>query len=196
MRVHISKRAMIYFAIIDVALIVGAIWYFSSGRRQPAPVGLEDFAKGGMRVASPAFEQNGPIPLHFACTREGGDGVSPPLEISGVPAEAKSLALALEDPDAPIGTWTHWTLWNMSPRLTSLREGTVPQGAVQGANSAGQKGYFGPCPPTGAHRYLFKVYALDETLQLPDDTDPQALRQALLPHVVGQAVLVGTFRKP
>lgn len=195
MRVHISKRALIYFAIIDVALIVGAIWYFSSRQHNPQPVGLEDFAKGGMRVSSPAFEQNGPIPLRFACARDGGDNVSPPLEIAGTPAGAKSLALMLEDPDAPLGTWTHWTMWNLSPRLTSIKEGAAPSEAIQGPNSSDQKAYLGPCPPQGTHRYIFKVYALDEMPQLSGDLDPQQLRQAITPHVIGQAALLGTFRK-
>jgi Raf kinase inhibitor-like YbhB/YbcL family protein len=196
MRVHISKRALIYFAVIDVALIFGAVWFFSSRRASPAPVGLEDFAKGGMRVVSPAFDQNGPIPAHFACARAGGDNVSPPLGISGVPAGAKSLALVVEDPDTSFGTWTHWTMWNLSPHLTELREGAVPLGAVQGANSAREKSYGGPCPPQGTHRYFFKLYALDDMPQLSDDLDPQALRRVIEPHVIGQAVLVGTFRKP
>ncbi len=196
MRVHFSKRVLAYFTVIDVVLIFSALWFFSMRHGNAVPVGLEGFEKGGLRLTSPAFGQNGPIPVRFACVSEGGDNVSPPLSISGVPSGTKSLALVVEDPDAPFGIWTHWTIWNLSPHLSELREGAVPDGAMQGPNSSRDKAYGGPCPPQGAHRYFFKLYALDAALQVSEDIDSHALQQAIVPHMLGQAVLVGTFRKP
>lgn len=188
----ITRRAIIYIAVIDLFILAIAASVLVFRGRGPAPLGLEGFGSGRMRVSSPAFAQNGPIPASHTC--DGGD-VIPPFEIFGVPEGAKSLALVVDDPDAPIGTWTHWTLWNVAPTVTRIEEGRVPGDAAQGATSYGEAGYRGPCPPFGTHRYFFKLYALDAVLTLPPSTDPRALLSAMEPHVIDTAGLVGTYRR-
>src|SRR6266568_2267554 len=114
-----------------------------------------------LKITSPAFAHNGTIPAAFTC--DGADSM-PPLAIGGVPQKAKSLALIMDDPDAPVGTWVHWVAWNIAPQTTEIIEHSVPAGAVQGRNSWGRNSYGGPCPPSGTHRYFFKLYALDASL--------------------------------
>lgn len=188
----ITRRVIIYIAAIDLFLLAVAVSVLVFGGKEPAPLGLEGFGSGRMRFSSPAFAQNGPVPSRHACD---GDDVSPPLEISGVPEGTKSLAIVVDDPDAPIGTWTHWTVWNVAPTVTRIEEGTVPGDASQGMTSYGQAGYRGPCPPFGTHRYFFRLYALDAILTLPPSTDARALQAAIDPHVMDSAGLVGTYRR-
>jgi len=125
---------------------------------------IASFAAGGakMKVTSSAFQQGANIPSKFTCD---GANTNPPLQISDVPAEAKSLVLIVDDPDAPSGLFTHWAVWNISPQATTIAEGSTPKGA-QGTNDFGKSGYGGPCPPSGAHRYYFRVFALDRELDL------------------------------
>lgn len=185
-----SRRGLLYFLLIDAVLLAAALTFLMAENRA-RPLGLEDFGTGGMRITSPAFEQNGPIPAKYTCQ---GENVSPPLSIEGVPGTAASLALIVDDPDAPLGTFTHWTVWNVAPR-GEFKEGGVPGGATQGRNGTGAQGYFGPCPPAGAHRYFFKLYALDAVLDLPASADAKALEAAMEGRVVGKAALVGIYRK-
>ena len=144
-----------------------------------------------MKIVSPDFEPNGPIPKEFTC--QGGDA-SPALVLEGVPAVAKSLALLMDDPDAPMGTFVHWVVFDIpaAPRV-EIRGNTA--GGVEGRNSFGRGGYGGPCPPSGTHRYFFKVYALDATLGLSGSTDKKALERAMKGHVLAEAELMGTYRK-
>lgn len=122
--------------------------------------------------------------------------MNPSLSIQNVPEEAKSLALILHDPDAPMpGGFTHWVLWNISPDTTLIKDESVPPGAVEGKNGAGKNNYIGPCPPSGAHHYSFRLYALDEMLNLPEDTDAQGLEKEIEKHVIAHAELVGIYEK-
>lgn len=187
----LNRRGLAYFLAIDALLIIVAVSVLISRSRHPAPFGLEGFGSGRMRLTSPAFTQNRPIPAKYTCQ---GEGISPPLAMSGLPDGTKSLALVVEDPDAPLGTWTHWVVWNVAPRA-DFPEGSAPPNAVEGVTSFGRPGYGGPCPPTGVHRYFFKLYALDEVPALPTSTDARALEAAIGPHVLDKAGLVGTFRK-
>jgi Raf kinase inhibitor-like YbhB/YbcL family protein len=154
-----------------------------------------------MQISSPSFTHQGSIPEKYTC--EGAD-TSPPLAWSGVPPSAKSLALIVDDPDAPDPsapkmTWVHWVAYNLPPQTTSLGEGSsrksLPQGAKEGLNDWKKPGYGGPCPPIGRHRYFFKLYALD--IALPDLGRPSKadLLKAMQGHVVGSAELVGTYEK-
>ena len=186
----LNRRGLIYFVLIALALLTTAISVLVLGP-QPEPLGLEGFGSGRMRLSSPAFEPNGPIPAKYTCQ---GENVSPPLEIAGVPDGTRSLALVVDDPDAPIATWTHWTVWNVAPR-GAFSEGSVPAGAVEGATSSGKPGYSGPCPPAGTHRYFFKLYALDSALSPLPTTDVRALEAAMEGHTIDTAALVGTYRK-
>ena len=147
-------------------------------------------AQEPMKISSPAFADGGKIPAVY--TADGKD-VNPPLLISGVPAGAKSLLLIVDDPDAPMGTWTHWLLWILKPDLKEIPEASVPPGAMQGTNDFRKSNYGGPAPPSGVHRYFFKLYALDELLDLPATTNRKALDKAIHGHVMGEAQCMGTY---
>lgn len=145
-----------------------------------------------MEITSPAFEHNGFIPADFTCDEED---FNPPLEISGVPEETQSLVLIVEDPDAPNGTWTHWTVWNISPDTTEIAADDVPDGAEEGMTSFGNVGYGGPCPPAGTHHYCFTLYALDCRLEISTDATRTELEQAMIGHVITEAELIGLYGK-
>ena len=144
-----------------------------------------------MTIKSPGFHQGGDIPAKFTC--DGGD-TSPPLQISGIPSDAKSLVLIAEDPDAPSGVFTHWLVWNIPPQTNSVAEGSPPKG-VHGTNDFGKSGYGAPCPPSGAHRYYFKVFALDRELALPLGAKRSQLEAAIKGHVIGQGELMGRYAR-
>jgi Raf kinase inhibitor-like YbhB/YbcL family protein len=149
-------------------------------------------------LTSSAFREGSPIPVAHTC--DGADA-SPPLAWSGAPPEARSFALIMDDPDAPMGTWVHWVLWNVPATVSSLPEGLpkAPRlddldGALQGNNTWPQIGYNGPCPPPGKpHRYFFKLYALDTTLGLKAGAGKTDLERAMRDHVLAQAQLMGTY---
>lgn len=152
-----------------------------------------------LKLTSPVFAHAGAIPSRYAC--EGQD-VSPPLAWSGVPPEAKSLALIVDDPDAPDPaapkmTWVHWVLYNMPPGTDELAEAAtqLPAGTLSGLNDWHRTGYGGPCPPIGRHRYCHKLYALDLVLPDLDRPTKAALEARMKGHVIAQAELIGTYQK-
>ena len=167
------------------AIIVGALAI--------SLVALASFAAGGarMKITSSAFQEGGNIPPKFTC--DGGDS-SPPLRIAEIPSGAKTLALVVDDPDAPSGLFTHWIVWNISPQTNAIAEGSAPQG-VQGTNDFGKSGYGGPCPPSGTHRYYFKIFALDRELNLPSGTKRNQLDAAMKGQVVAQGEVMGRYAK-
>jgi Raf kinase inhibitor-like YbhB/YbcL family protein len=154
---------------------------------------IASFAAGGakMKITSSAFQQGGNIPSKFSCD---GANSNPPLQISDVPPGAKSLALIVDDPDAPSGLFTHWTVWNISPQMSTIAEGSTPKG-VQGTSDFGKPGYGGPCPPSGTHRYYFKIFALDRELDLRSGAKRSQLDAAMKGHVVGQGELMGRYSR-
>jgi Raf kinase inhibitor-like YbhB/YbcL family protein len=152
----------------------------------------EVYVMGDMKLSSPAFPDNGNIPAKFSCQ---GDDVSPQLDIEGVPEGAQSLVLIMDDPDAPMGTWDHWIVFNMAPTTASIAEDSVPSGAVQGRNGWGNSEYGGPCPPGGTHRYVFRLYALDATLDLGSGAAKIDVESAMQGHVLAQATLTGLYSK-
>lgn len=143
-----------------------------------------------MKISTKAFSPTRPIPERFTAD---GKSVNPPLAISGVPREAKSLVLIVDDPDAPMGTWNHWLVWNIQPDSTKIEEDSVPRGAVVGRNDAGSSKYFGPSPPRGTHRYFFRLYALDILLDLPAGSDRRTLDDAMKGHIIARAELLGRY---
>ncbi len=144
-------------------------------------------------ITSPAFMQGQSIPAKFSC--KGAD-VSPALNWNEPPAGTRSFALIMDDPDAPMGTWDHWVLFNLPPETRSLSEDFQPAAPiVSGKNSWGRNDYGGPCPPSGTHRYFFKLYALDAALDLSARADKQAVLAAMQGHILAQAELMGTFSK-
>lgn len=147
--------------------------------------------EGGMsmKLSSPEFENNKSIPRKFTCQ---GEDVSLPLIIEGIPEGTKSLALIVDDPDAPMGTWVHWVVYDIPP-ISRIEEDSVP--GKQGMNDFGRKDYGGPCPPSGTHRYFFKVYALDTELNLKEGIKKRDLEKAMEGHILDKAELVGLYKK-
>ncbi|KAB1186770.1 MULTISPECIES: YbhB/YbcL family Raf kinase inhibitor-like protein [Haloferax] len=144
-------------------------------------------------LRSPAFDDGTEIPRQYGYTKQNR---SPPLEISGVPADAASLALVMDDPDAmkPAGkVWDHWVVWNIDPDTTDIADGDVPAGAVEGTNSYGSRGYGGPNPPDGEHTYRFALYALDTELDLEPGATKAHLERFIDGHVVAETRLTGTY---
>ena len=153
---------------------------------------ISSLAWGGgakMKISSPAFEPNQMIPKKYTC--EGND-VSPPLTIDGIPDGAKSLALIVDDPDAPMGTWVHWVVFDI-PVTNNIAEDIIP--GKQGINDFGKKDYGGPCPPSGTHRYFHKIYALDTILNLKEGITKKALEKAMQGHILDKAELIGLYKK-
>ena len=147
-------------------------------------------AASSFSVATSAFQTGGDIPAKFTCN---GANVNPELKINGVPNGAKSLVLIVDDPDAPRGLFTHWILWNIDPKTTDIGENSVPTGGVQGTNDFGKRNYGGPCPPSGTHRYFFKIFALDSKLDLKPSAGRAELDGAMKDHVLAKAELIGRY---
>ncbi len=145
-----------------------------------------------IKITSPAFHQEEMIPPQYTCV---GKDINPPLHIEDVPASAKSLALIVDDPDAPMGIWYHWLVWNIDPKTKEIPENSVPPHGVQGKNDFGKTKYGGPCPPFGTHRYYYRVFALDTQLHLPPGADKEAVKRALAGHVIDEGELMGKFSK-
>ncbi len=145
---------------------------------------------GAFLVRSSAWEVGGAIPAEYTC--DGGDTI-PPLEFVDIPEGTESLALIVEDPQAPGGTFVHWAVWNLP--VADIEEGVVPVGAVQGVNGAGANAYAGPCPPS-VHTYFFYAYAVDGTISLPEGSEVDALRNELEDHTLAQSEYIGTYERP
>jgi Raf kinase inhibitor-like YbhB/YbcL family protein len=158
----------------------------------------EEATKMTIQIASPAFKEGQPIPKRHTC--EGPD-LSPALEWTGVPEGSKSLALICDDPDAPMGTWVHWVLFNLPPHAKGLAENVAKKpvldnGAKQGVSDFKRPGYGGPCPPPGKpHRYYFKLYALDAMLDLKEGAKKKDLEKAMEGHILAQGQLMGTYQR-
>jgi Raf kinase inhibitor-like YbhB/YbcL family protein len=143
----------------------------------------------GLRVRSVAFSHGGQIPPKYTCE---GENVNPPLEISDLPENTRSLALIVEDPDAPRGVYDHWIAWNIPPN-EAIAENS--RHGISGKNSFGNTGYGGPCPPSGSHRYFFKVYALDSELNIQAGSDKKTLEDAMKDHVLASGELMAHYQK-
>lgn len=144
-----------------------------------------------MNLTSQAFEDGGIIPAKYTCD---GDDISPPLTITHVPGMAKSLAMIVDDPDAPVGTFVHWVVWNIPVDKNMISEGESLS-EPQGKTDFGRSGYGGPCPPSGTHRYFFKLYALDTTLDLDSDSTKKDLETAMQGHIIEQTKLMGRYSR-
>jgi|SRR5665647_472915 len=142
-----------------------------------------------LKVSSTAFQSGKIIPIQYTCD---GININPPLNIEHIPEEAKCLALIVDDPDAPIGTWVHWLVWNI-PVTHRIKENEVH--GTEGTNDFQQHRYAGPCPPSGTHRYFFKVYALNTLLDLPANTKKLELEKAMSEHIIAFGELIGLYRR-
>ncbi|MFB0525525.1 MAG: YbhB/YbcL family Raf kinase inhibitor-like protein [Phycisphaerae bacterium] len=150
-----------------------------------------------IKIGSPAFEEGGMIPAKYTC--DGAD-VSPPLKWEAVPEGTKSVALISDDPDAPMGTWVHWVIFGLPADARELAENiphdkTLPNGAKQGTSDFGRIGYGGPCPPSGTHRYFFKIYALDTELDLEAGARKRDLLRAMESHILAEGQLMGKYKR-
>lgn len=145
---------------------------------------------GSLIVSSPAFKHEGEIPVKYTCE---GEEINPPLQINEIPHGTQSLALIMEDPDAPNGTFDHWLVWNIPADHHVIPEHSNP--GISGMNSGGKTGYHGPCPPSGSHRYFFHVFALDRQLGLGAGESKNALLQEMEKHTLAKGSIMGTYQK-
>ena len=146
-------------------------------------------AASSISVTTPAFQAGGDIPAKFTCN---GANANPELRINGIP-EAKSLVLIVDDPDAPRGLFTHWIVWNIDPKTTDIGENSAPADGVQGTNDFGKRNYGGPCPPSGTHRYFFKIFALDTKVDLKPNARRAELDAAMRGHILAQGELMARY---
>jgi Raf kinase inhibitor-like YbhB/YbcL family protein len=190
-----GKNTAIHLALI--VLVCGALFLvideYWGGNEEKA----ESYNESGMTISSDAFQNDGLIPAKYTCD---GESISPPLTFTGVPANARSLAIIVEDPDVPKSirpdrTWTHWLVWNIPTDVSVIGEGNVPDGVV-GKNSSGKREYGAPCPPDKEHRYYFRLFALDTELTLdPESVDMVGLEKAMEGHVLVQTQLMGRYTR-
>lgn len=145
-----------------------------------------------MKLTSPAFANNGKIPSKYTCE---GEDVNPPLVFSDVSEDTKSFVLIVEDPDAPAKTWVHWVVFNIPPSTREIDEDTIPDDALLGRTDFGNKSYGGPCPPSGTHRYIFKLYALDTELDLEVGVTKREVEYAMQGRIIDEAHLTGLFSR-
>lgn len=197
----LEKNTQLTFIMILLTVfgVSTGIWYLYTkgidvGKLQPAlPIkkdALEAQFPGNLTLQSPAFKNAQEIPIEYTCK---GKNVNPPLEILNVPENTKSLLLVVDDPDAPLKTFDHWLVFNISPNTKGIATDTIPTGALQGQNSVGKGGYEGPCPPTGKHTYRFKLYALDSVLELSTGATKDNISAAVAGHILDKAELKGIF---
>ncbi|HMG74820.1 MAG TPA: YbhB/YbcL family Raf kinase inhibitor-like protein [Pyrinomonadaceae bacterium] len=185
---------------VIVVLALFLLLFLSCAGRQPQiaqPANTPTQNKAEIKLTSAAFKDGQPIPRAYTCD---GVNISPPLEWSGVPRTAKTIAIICDDPDAPGGTWVHWVLYNLPAENIGLVENlpateTLKSGGFQGKNDFGKTAYGGPCPPSGTHRYFFRIYALDSELPLKAGATKAELMKAMDDHVVLQGQLMGTYRR-
>lgn len=174
--------------IFAVLLVLGGSFCFWRMRFANAPE--ITINSNNMQITSPAFAEGENIPPKYSCD---GDKINPPFNFSGIPENAKSLVFIMDDPDVPVGIFTHWIIWNIGPNVTEIAENSVPKNATQGVTSANTNSYVGPCPPVGTHRYFFKLYALNKELQLDQSAKVGELMKAMEGHTVARAELMGTY---
>jgi len=190
-----------------IVIIIGILLFGGDRdqRRMPEVTPTDSMKKGTLQISSPEFRNNEVIPARYTCD---GDDISPPLSIVGVPAKAKTLVLIVDDPDAPSGTFDHLVVFNIpapDKSLESISPGAFGEklpwgslgdnGARYGRNSWGRLGYGGPCPPSGTHRYFFKIYALDGALSLPVGVGKKEIERMMSGHILEEASLVGLYKR-
>lgn len=189
--------------LIFLLILAAAVYTFAasssilSKRSQAAPAGsslvaAEANKENIMKISSPIFKEGEAIPLKYTCD---GDDFNPALEISGMPQGTESLALLMDDPDSPSGNFVHWIVWNIRAEEAAIKENATPESAAEGVNGFGRVGYGGPCPHSGTHRYFFRLYALDNMLDLLPGANAAALKQAMEGHVLAEAELMGRYMR-
>lgn len=194
MAINLRSNGRLEILVLALVLFLGIQAAMGDGAKATDPAANDK----AFTISSGSFSSGGEIPKKFSC--DDAD-VSPELSWSGTPTGVRSFALIADDPDAPAGTWTHWVLFDLPPQTTELPEGVpkvdeVPTGGRQGRNDFGKIGYNGPCPPPGKpHRYFFKLYALDQMLNLKPGASKKDVEQAMEGHILGTAELTGRYRR-
>jgi Raf kinase inhibitor-like YbhB/YbcL family protein len=173
------------YKVMTISLAVAVLFFsvFSS---------KEVSGMAALQIISPAFQNNGMIPRQYTCD---GKDINPPLVIDNMPQGTKSIALICDDPDAPVGIWVHWVIWNIDPNVKEIKEDMVPTGAIVGINDFRQHRYGGPCPPSGTHRYFFKAYALDAMLGISPNSTKTDLEKAMKGHILAEGQLIGLYKR-
>lgn len=187
------RKSLIIGGVLVILVIAGAlILARKSGETKvlPAPTPIPTT---NMHITSSAFTEAQHIPTEYTCD---GQNINPPLTISEVPENAKSLAIIMDDLDSPNGNFVHWLIWNIGSKTDEILEGKIPPGAMEGTNSFAKKGYGGPCPTVGEHRYFFRLFALDETLSLSAGATREKLEAALQGHILARAEFYGVYKRP
>lgn len=178
-----------FWFVIPIILLVGIIliiFYNSKDNNQKI------INQTNMKIFSPAFQNNETIPSRYTCD---GENINPPLYFEEIPQETKSLVLIVDDPDAPMGNFLHWLVFNIPAETKLIEENSVPVGAKLGKNDFGKLSYGGPCPPYGIHRYYFRLFALDTILDLPEGVSRQEVLEAIRNHILAESYLVGLYRR-
>ena len=192
--VHKKARLLVLLTLVAA---VGCAIQQKARQETAASASTPQTTGGSIKLTSTSFKESEPIPRQYTCD---GVNVSPPLEWSGLPKTAKTLAIIADDPDAPAGTWVHWVLYNLRSDNIGMVENLpatdeLKAGGFQGKNDFGKIGYGGPCPPSGTHHYFFNIYALDSELPLKAGATKAEVEKAMEGHVVAQGKLIGTYRK-
>lgn len=180
------KKSLAIFIILIIAIILIISFIYKSDIDVSVNGDM-----GNMKIKS-IFANNERIPIKYTCD---GDDINPPLEIFDIPENAKSLVLIVDDPDAPVGTWDHWVLFNIDTAIAKIDEDSIPRGAIQGKNSWERNDYGGPCPPSGTHRYFFKLYALNTILDLNKNAEKVDVERAMRQHIIGKTELIGLYSR-
>ena len=181
-----GKQITIFLIIFFVASLVATT---VSAKGNNGSKVNKNMAIQNIKVFSSAFESNNTIPKKYTCN---GENINPPIEFKGIPKEAKSLVLILEDPDAPMKVFTHWIVWNIVP-IAKINEDSIS--GVEGMNDFRKIGYGGPCPPSGTHMYFFRVYALDKQLEIKTGTSRKELESEMIGHIIAKGELMGKYSK-
>lgn len=189
---RVASVIVFIFLFVGILLISGCIQNQKSEKSvdketPEAGKGDENMDIQNIKIFSSAFESNGTIPKRYTCK---GENINPPLEFEGIPEETESLVLIMDDPDAPMKTFTHWIVWNIEP-VAKIDEDSIP--GVEGINDFRKIGYGGPCPPSGTHRFFFRVYALNKQLELKAGSGRKELESEMIGHIIAEGELMGKF---
>lgn len=187
------KKNSILITLVIVFGIISGILVSGFNKKTFQPLNRSPVQpKGGQMKITSVFENNGQIPSKYTCD---GQDLAPELTISDIPTGTKELVLIVDDPDAPVGTFVHWVLYNIPANTAKIDEKNLPQGVKQGFSDFRRNGWGGPCPPNGEHRYFFKLYAINKTLDLPEGASKSKVENAIKGHVIEQVQLIGLYKR-
>jgi len=187
-----NRKLTFSIIFLTIILILAAtIMHKGFGAKNNYETNLKISKEANMKITS-VFEHNTNIPSIYTCD---GDDLAPELTITEVPDGTKELVLIVDDPDAPIGTFVHWVLYNIPPTTTKIDNRNLPKGAKQGHTDFGRNSWGGPCPPSGVHRYFFKLYAIDKTLEFKEGVKKRQIENEIEEHIIEKAELIGLYKR-